>query len=155
MRTLVIVQFRALSLDDIAAEDCPIDCCVIPRGIDPQMRGQCTMQYALYRLSWRGWVRLCATLGSKERRPEEFVRVRTSLPPLSGLTRKYEYFSGSPIWVDNRGREHRTHPSGCWRDLVFKHRSRHNGAQEAQGFWVWRIGDRVVDGTPNAFISRY
>lgn len=136
MKTLVIVQFRALSLEHIAAEDCPIDICVIPRRMDPHLPDQCTMQYALYRFAWRGWICLCVTLDSKERRPEELMCVRKSLLSLSGLTRKYEYFSGRPVWVDTRGRQYPNHPNGCHRDLVYEHRPRHNGTQEVMAFWV-------------------
>ncbi|KAJ5454946.1 hypothetical protein N7530_012715 [Penicillium desertorum] len=146
MRTLVIVQFRALSPQDISAEDCPIDICVIPRTPNPDMRDPCTMQYALYRLGWRGWVRLCATLASKEdRRSGEIIRARTSLS-LGGLTRKYVYWSGNPIWVDDRGREHDIHPSGCWRDFIFKVRPRQDDTQEVRGFWAWRWEDLAKRG---------
>ncbi|RAL01694.1 uncharacterized protein BO80DRAFT_501618 [Aspergillus ibericus CBS 121593] len=155
MKTLVLVQFRALRVEDISAEDCPVDICVIPRDYDPNIPDQCTMQFALYRLAWRGWVRLCATLECREdRRPGEYVRVPTHLNH-GGLTRKYEYWSGTPIWVDHYGRQYLAHPSGCRRDFVYRSRPRPNGTAETQGFWVWRSQDGLIEDTPNAFISGY
>ena len=93
-KSLVIIQFNASNHRDIAYEDCPIDCCVIPRRMN--IENQCTMQYALYRLAWRGWIRLSATLESKTLRTGELVRARKSLS-LHGYERKYVYWSGEPV----------------------------------------------------------
>lgn len=82
------------------------------------------------------------------------TRTRTSLS-LGGLTRKYVYWSGNPIWVDERGREHDVHPSGCRRDFIIVARARRDGIQEAQGFWAWIWEGRPVEDTLNAFMSRY
>lgn len=152
-RTLVIVQFRASRPEDIRDEACQIDCCVVPREFDSQVPRQCTMQYALYRLAWRGWVRLCATLGSqRDGRSGEVVRVRKSLS-LAGWTRKYEYWSGRPVWIDSRGNRHTDHPQRFRRDFVWKARQRGDGALEMDGFWVWTDGTREIFDTLNCFIS--
>lgn len=57
---LVIVQFKALNREEIKHPQCSIDCWVIPRQL--LKRHQCTIQYGLYQLAWRGWMRLSATL---------------------------------------------------------------------------------------------
>ncbi|KAK4095890.1 hypothetical protein N658DRAFT_534396, partial [Parathielavia hyrcaniae] len=92
---LVIVQFRAASRDLIRNENCIVDCCVIPR--EPVYFEQCTIQYALYRLAWRGWMRLSATLLDRN-------DTRQSLDvALNGIPRTYEWFSGRPVWEVTRG----------------------------------------------------
>lgn len=144
------MQFRASNHEDIASEDCPIDCCVIPRKIDPYVVNQTTMQYALYRLAWRGWVRLCATLESKTS-GGQLIRARKSLT-LHGYTRKYEYWSGRPVWVDDRNRQYVDHPRGYRREFDYRKRRRQNGAIVTEGYWIWRCGRDVYDDTLNCFI---
>ncbi|KAH8691933.1 hypothetical protein BGW36DRAFT_464533, partial [Talaromyces proteolyticus] len=76
-RTLVIVQFRASSVQDIREEDCPVDCCVIPwKRLEPD---QCSIPYALYRLASWGYIRLSGTLECKYEAPGECSWARKSL----------------------------------------------------------------------------
>lgn len=152
-RTLVIVQFRATKADDIRLDDCPVDCCVIPRKPDLHTPGQCSMQYALYRLAWRGWVRLCATLEYSQD-GQGVLRARRKLT-LNGLTRKYEYWSGRPKWVDNHGYDYHSHPGGYERRFTYRPVTLPDGRVQSLGFWVWVLRDEIIDDTRDCFISRY
>jgi hypothetical protein len=148
-RTLVLVQFRALSAEDIQREDCVVDICVVPREFQGEPN-QCTAQYALYKLACAGWQRLSTTLGFREDRSGTLTRARVHLS-LDGFTRKYEYWSGKPIWFDNYNRQYLIHPHGYQRVFVYRRGAR----REAQGFWTWIVGDQQIDDTLDCFISRY
>jgi hypothetical protein len=88
---LLILQFRAPNKDQIQSQECLVDCCIISR--EQLFPEQCTIQYALYRLAWRGWMRLSATLTgqSSTRRPLDVA--------LDGVSRVYEWWSGRPAWA--------------------------------------------------------
>lgn len=156
----MIVQFRASSIEDIKKHDCVVDCCVIPREFDPHMPGQCTMQFALYRLFWRGWKRLCATMYSTEIRrsrssSSETVRTRKSVV-LENWTRHYIYWSGETVWRDNHGRQMDHHPTGYRRDFFFDQVRRRDGTSLTVGYWVWMLDDKVKEkDTGNCFIIGY
>lgn len=151
-KSLVIIQFHASNHHDIANEDCPIDCCVIPRRMN--IENQCTMQYALYRLAWRGWIRLSATLESKTLRTGELVRARKSVS-LYVYERKYVYWSGEPVWFDRHGGRYTDHPLGYRREFVYRFSSRRDGTLKMKGVWVWRCGEETYEDTPDCFISNY
>lgn len=151
-RSAVIVQFRATSFENIKKADCPIDCCVIPRAI--QVPNQCTINYALYRLAWRGWIRLCATLESTTDDLGNLVRTRKSVS-INGYRRKNKYWSGDPVWVDNHNQEYDSHPHGYLREFIYTSHQRQNGTMETHGSWVWRVGDRLISDTTNCLVSGY
>ncbi|KAL4925818.1 uncharacterized protein BDV17DRAFT_294089 [Aspergillus undulatus] len=128
---LLILQFRARTREDIRSRDCIIDCWIIPRAEE-----YCTFQYALYRLAWRGWVRLSATLdgGNRDERLELEVTI-------DRMDRRYEYWSGRPIWEVTPGRYEYVHPNGWQRQWM-------QNQQQNNGYWFWaRPGsqDRVRD----------
>lgn len=133
--TLVIAQFKARNPDEIESGDCPIDCCVIPREDDGTVADLVTMQYALYRLAWRGWIRLCASLEVRQNSSGDLVRTKIHLS-FDGYTRKYKYYSGRPFWVDEYGRPHgHQHPNGFYREFVHT-----NNRGKIEGFWRWTSG---------------
>ncbi|KAJ5668738.1 hypothetical protein N7462_009808 [Penicillium macrosclerotiorum] len=157
VKTLLIVQFRATSPAAISRRDCPVDCCVVSREMNAFDTDQCTMQYALYRLAWRGWLRLSATLEftEEDRLTESTVTSVLAVPApkplvMDGFTRQYEYWSGCPIWVDHRGYPSRRHPSGHRRHFIYRQHVHRDGTTEIQGVWTWGRG---VDDTGNCFIS--
>lgn len=140
--TLVLANIRAKNRKEIQNPRCKIDICVIPRerpragsrapnwGAD-----QCTVQYALYWLVYRGWRRLSATLedaGHGE---------RDSLPVTIGrYTRAYEEWSGRTAWIDRHGKILDTHPDGWEHTIQDDNRKRL--------YWSWvnpRTGDMIRD----------
>ncbi|KAK4203786.1 hypothetical protein QBC40DRAFT_166515 [Triangularia verruculosa] len=117
---LLLLQFRAQNRDQIRNEACHVDCCVIPRYYISE--DQCTIQYALYRLAWRGWARLSATLAGQN---------STRMPlavALDGIPRAYEWWSGTPLWETAHGRYEFVHPNGWKRQFV---------RQGTDGYWIW------------------
>lgn len=150
--TLVIVQFRASQLDDILDPYCHIDCCVIPRAAG-HFPDQCTMQYALYRLAWRGLVRLCATLDYAEDKQGELVRAQTSLT-INGYKREYDYFTGSPYWLDLHGARYKHHPHGYERRFQQRLVRLPSGHTNGEGFWIWSArGQKDFIDTLDCFIQ--
>lgn len=131
---------------------CPIECCVIPHIIGAgDTARMCTMQYALYRLAWRGWVRLCATLEcANDPESDTWTRERRDLF-IHGLKRKYKYWSGEPVWFDARGTPCDP-PPGWRRDFVNQSFRRQDGRWEPKGFWVWTNGHDQIKDTSNCFI---
>ncbi|KAK4642585.1 hypothetical protein QC761_0086040 [Podospora bellae-mahoneyi] len=120
---LLVVQFRARDREDIKSPGCPVDCCVIPRH--PKYQDQCTIQYALYRLAWRGWMRLSATLANGG-----------SLPvSIGGINRVYEKWSGRPMWEVALGAYEFGQPNGYRRQFI---------RDQTGGFWVWVDNDRNI-----------
>ncbi|KAK5998643.1 hypothetical protein PT974_01024 [Cladobotryum mycophilum] len=80
-RTLLLLQFRAQMASQMLAEDCPVDCWVIPIN-----NSNCTFRYALYRLLAQGF-RRCQTISAP-------------LPTVAGLTASdREFYTGRPIWT--------------------------------------------------------
>jgi hypothetical protein len=140
--SLVIVQFRASSVEDIASPDCSIDCCVVPREPNHH-HDQCTIQYALYRLAWRGWHRLCSSLATKAS-ARSYLSVRHER-----LKRRSIFWSGDSYWVD--GQNH-LQDAPLRRAFVYTVDDRNIPV----GFWVWKSGNRIVHyDTPDCFICRY
>ncbi|KAJ5267825.1 hypothetical protein N7478_010633 [Penicillium angulare] len=148
--SLVIVQFRAEDRKDIKSQDCIIDCCVIPRELDRAIENQCTMQYALYKLTAAGWKRGATTLDSRFRGSGERVRAQTPLC-IGEYRRDYVWYSGEPTFFDSYNRECSI-PVGYKR--IFLHRlvEGRNGRQKPGGFWVWTNGRNMVDDTLDCFI---
>ncbi|OQE23930.1 hypothetical protein PENSTE_c008G09257 [Penicillium steckii] len=142
---LVLVQFRARSLDGIRDATCDIDVCVISHPIGTILENIPTMQYAIYLLCWTGFRRLCGTLSFRtvgdvlERAPLEVT--------IDNLIRKYQYFSGIPSWYGYDGSKYQS-PRGWRRD--FRWRLRSNGRWE--GYWYWTNGHETVRDTENCFI---
>lgn len=150
-QSLVIVQFRARSREHIKSQSCRIDCCVIPRETNRNIVNQCTMQYALYRLAWRGWVRLCATLDTERLSTGERIRASTELV-IGRKTREPKWWSGEPEWLDEHGRPC-PGPRGYARTFVHRPVPRRNGGEKPGGFFVWISEDRrhMLDDTLNCF----
>ncbi|KAK3317509.1 hypothetical protein B0T19DRAFT_405201 [Cercophora scortea] len=97
--TLLLLQFRASKLDNIADEDCPVDCWVFPTS-----SSYCTLRYALYRLLAQGW-RRCQGMSAAGQLTVGGLREHTR-----------EFFSGRPIWnVD--GVHSGDHPGGYQRSV--------------------------------------
>lgn len=101
---LLIAQLKADNLEELRTPGCSVDHCVIPRWCLEEQ--QSTIQYGLYALAWRGWMRLSATLlsisgGFQGCHPIE----------LDGCTRVHEYWSGRPMWKTN-GTTIIEHPKG-------------------------------------------
>ncbi|KAK4096894.1 hypothetical protein N658DRAFT_501069 [Parathielavia hyrcaniae] len=118
---LVILQFRAASKDQIQDQDCHVDICIIPR--EKLFQEQCTIQYALYRLAWRGWMRLSATSATQEGSKRKTVTVA-----VDGIPRAYEWWSGKPFWEVAPGRYQFGHPNG-WKRQFFR--------LGTGGYWIW------------------
>ncbi|KEZ42855.1 hypothetical protein SAPIO_CDS5283 [Scedosporium apiospermum] len=78
---LVLLQFRAMSVNDIKSQDCKVDCWVIPRVND----GGVTLRYALYRFLVQGFRRFQGMIAYP-------VRLR-DIPPY-----KREWYNGRPLW---------------------------------------------------------
>ncbi|KAL2015109.1 hypothetical protein VTK56DRAFT_6309 [Thermocarpiscus australiensis] len=117
---LLILQFRAASRDEIKSQECDVDCCIIPREeLFPGL--QCTIQYALYRLAWRGWMRLSATLAGQNsaRKPLDVA--------VDGIPRVYEWWSGRPAWRV-AGRYQFGHPNGWKRQFI---------RDGTDGYFIW------------------
>lgn len=96
---------------------------------------QYTMQYGLYRLAWRGWVRLSATQSSTMHE-NQILPARTSLRSNQGWVRRYEFFSGLPVWMDSEGNQSFRHP-----DYPNAHRDFRWTSQQA-GVWAWHTLDK-------------
>lgn len=98
---LLMVQFHAKNKEGIRSVNCTIDVCCVPRSsADPNM---CTARYGLYRLVWRGWIRLIAT------------KAENPAVSLGGFTREFEYWSGRPFWRDEVDRHKElNHPDGYY-----------------------------------------
>jgi hypothetical protein len=107
------------------------------------------MQYGLYRLAWRGWVRLSATQNSTMHE-NQILPARTSLRSNQGWVRRYEFFSGLPVWMDSEGNQSFRHP-----DYPNAHRDFRWTSQQA-GVWAWYNGIHwIKDDTENCFIHSY
>ncbi|KKK18880.1 hypothetical protein P175DRAFT_0125885 [Aspergillus ochraceoroseus IBT 24754] len=144
---LLLIQFRALSADEIRSENCLIDICAIPRESLHQL--QCTMQYGLYRLTWRGWVRLSATQSSTNHQ-DRLVASRVNLRSSHGMVRRYEFYSGLPVWMGRDGSEDFSHPDYCNSRRDFRWTSQQDGV------WAWYIHmDWIEDDTANCFVHSY
>lgn len=138
------MQFRASKVEDIK-RDCPLDICFIPRAWSHMNPNQCTVQYALYRMASRGWMRLCASLGYTRDESRHYVRARTSLE-LDGYKRFYSYYSGEPIWYHGRQR-FEAHPQGYKREFSYDH--------QGKPCFIWRTANGSIADTPDCFISQY
>lgn len=149
-QSLVIVQFQARNREEIKSRRCRIDRCVIPRGMNAAIVNQCTMQYALYRLAWQGWVRLCTTLESGVDSSGELVRAQKPLS-LGRCRREYVWYSGRPEFFDEYNHPCSV-PGGYTRIFVHRPVERRNGSQKPGGFWVWTNGREMKDDTLNCFV---
>lgn len=95
-----MVQFHAKDREGIKSNDCTIDVWCLPRSsADPNL---CAVRYGLYRLVWRGWMRLIAT------------KAENPVVPLGGFAREFEYWSGRPFWRNEANHRHKmiNHPAG-------------------------------------------
>lgn len=151
---LVIVQFKASRFDDILQANCRIDCCVIPHPIGRGIAGLCTMQYALYRLAWRGWVRLCATTECvQDRRSGRLIRSKREVI-IDGRERDYRGYSGEPFWRDVNG-DLCNPPRGWWRDFANRSYQRQDGSWKSNGYWFWTNGRDEIKDTSNCLLYCY
>lgn len=143
----MIVQFRAHDREHIKSRSCLVDCCVIPREYIEDIPHQCTIQYALYKLAWRGWVRLCATLGrANDLRAQTDVKIH-------GCTREYKWWSGEPFWIDRHTGEPCRSPHHIRREFYYRSVQQPSGNAKVGGFWVWvDESDMIVDDTKDCFI---
>jgi len=132
---LVLLQFKARDKEGIRMPGCAIDCCLIPLK---SAMGQSTIQYALYRLAWRGWMRLSATL------MDGGGGIRSSIPVTIGnIPRHYEGWSGKPFWEYQPGQYSFRHPQEWRREFV---------VDRGNGYWVWVSPDgRSVGGNDTGF----
>lgn len=152
---LVLVQFRALSLEDIRDPDCEVDVCVISHPDGPTSESIPTMQYALYYLCWTGFRRLCGTMSCQN----TAIRSVSERAPLQvrigNLIRDYVYFSGEPCWYmynpdDMYGSDEQEYPTPRgWRRL-FEWRPRSN--VHLGGYWYWTNGPYQIQDTENCFV---
>ena len=128
---LLILQFKASSRNDIKEANCRVDCCILPRS--SAVPGVCNARYGLYRLVWRGWMRLAAVAS-------QHIPVS-----LNGWEREFRYWSGRPTWINeiNRRVKELDHPDGYRRIFDTANRAWYwahlNGApvQDANGTRVW------------------
>lgn len=148
-QSLVIVQFQARNREEIKSRRCRIDCCVIPRT-SAEIANQCTMQYALYRLAWRGWIRLCATLESEVGGSGGLLRAQMPLY-LGKCRREYEWYSGRPRFFDEYNHSCSA-PRGYRRVFIHRTIQRRDGSHKPGGFWVWTNGRETKDDTLNCFM---
>jgi hypothetical protein len=113
----LIVQFKARDKEEIKDRRCIIDCCILPRAsVDPHA---CTARYGLYRLIWRGWMRM-AGIGDPV--------------SLGGLDREFRYWSGTPCWsVPGSQQKFLEHPDAYQRKFDLTEQA-----------WYWEN----FDGTP-------
>lgn len=96
---LLIVQFKAKNVEDIKSANCAVDCCILART--PDNPNECAARYALYRLVWRGWMRM--TGKNSENIPLS----------LAGWDRKFHYWSGEPFWENQQiHTQEMMHPNG-------------------------------------------
>lgn len=149
-KTLVLVQYCAGTIEEIASENCFVDVCIIPRETIHQFPDQCSMAEGLRALALRGFTRLCATRNSVEREPGKYAMMPIPLA-IEQHERCYEFHSGRPFWKDPSGRIHRHHPHGHRRDFSI---TVHQGSNEVCGHWVWmdKRGRWVANDTKNCFI---
>ncbi|APA13349.1 hypothetical protein SS1G_08066 [Sclerotinia sclerotiorum 1980 UF-70] len=123
---LLIVQFKAKDANQIKSADCPVDCCILARA--PEDAQQCAARYALYRLVWRGWIRMTG---------EWSVEIPVSL---DGWDRKFRFWSGRPYWEQGRIKE-MIHPNGYQRrfDGVAWHwvDANEQDVKDANGVIIW------------------
>ncbi|RGP77279.1 mycothiol acetyltransferase [Fusarium longipes] len=94
---LILLQFRAKSVEDIRHRDCPVDCWVVSATRD----GAVPLRVALYRLLMQGWRRVQGNSA-----PLQMIGGR--------MPHSREWYSGSPLWEGERGLQ-RQHPGGFTR----------------------------------------
>lgn len=123
---LLIVQFKAKDVDEIKSPNCSIDCCILARTLEI---AQCTARYALYRLVWRGWMRMTGEWSN-------------NIPfSLSGWDRKFRFWSGRPYWENQQTHaKEMTHPHGYYRIFA---------AMTNMWYWVDANGNVVLDANGN------
>ncbi|ESZ89455.1 hypothetical protein SBOR_10161 [Sclerotinia borealis F-4128] len=106
---LLVVQFKAKDDEDIKSLHCRVDCCILARTPEG---AQCTARFALYRLAWRGWMRMIGVWSA-----DFHVSI-------VGWRREFRYWSGRPGWVNEQDprRKELDHPDGYMRrfDLTKK-----------------------------------
>lgn len=121
----MIVVFKAANVNNI--KTCDVDCCVEPRSADDTI---CTARYALYRLVWRGWMRLTAELSA---------HLRVSIATWG---REFIYWSGRPVWrseANGHASRQLEHPDGLLR--------RYDG-----GAWYWENRDGYMEMTGDGMV---
>lgn len=125
---LLLLQFRATTLEEIKDKDCEVDCWVLPRE-----GSNCTLRYALYRLLLQGWKR-CQVLAAMGDAADGLV--------VGGLRPDYrEFFNGRPIWKVE-GQNYANHPGGYERlvdgtsgALKWRHEEDPEEVEETGPFW--------------------
>ena len=128
--TLLILQFRAATLDQIKHRDCPVDCWIIPRE---NGEGGVTLRYALYRLLIQGF-RRCQSLAAVEN-----LIVNGYAP----TTR--EFFSGRPLFNIGNTLSYE-HPQNS-QDCVFDRE-----VDISDGSLFWRFNEQPVIGDDGTIV---